>query len=127
MHHTPFCVYDPGVARLRKTPKKIKVELARHRRARGMSYAEIGREMGVSPSGVYFALNPRKRQERKGGANGKPRSVYLTDDVWERLREVAEAEGTSSSKLVAAIVTGAHVPIALEPLIPGVPAEDVGL
>ncbi len=104
----------------RKKPKPVTVEAAQNYRDQGLSYAEIAKRMNLSPSGVYKALNVRKRNAYRRAAQGKPRSVYLTDELWAAVQSAAADADLSASRTVAEILVGARPPVTPEPRIPGV-------
>lgn len=96
---------------VRKKPKPVNLEAAQAARGRGLSYAETAQILGVSPSAVYYALNPGSRGASR---HGKQRSIYTTDEVWDRVSQLAWADGVSVSSVVADILTGRRPPVAGE-------------
>lgn len=77
------------------------MEAAQVYRSKGMSYAEIGRILRVSPTGVYYALKPRVRKVRE---DGSPRSVWVSDDHWRLVRVWAEEHQVSLGEVVRRLI-----------------------
>lgn len=100
-----------STVRERKKPKKVNVEYARRARASGASYFEVARRQNVTPSAVYYALNPRKRAERARQRTGVTVSAYVPKAVREMLVARADEEGTTMSELVNAILVGEAPPL----------------
>lgn len=92
-----------------------------------MSYAEIGRQFNLSPSGVYYALNPRRAAQHRREAAGRPRSLYLPDDLWAAMTVRADEAGVSTSELGRRILCGEEQPVLLEPVIAAAAVEAAGL
>lgn len=90
--------------------------MRRLQRERGLTYAQIAKELGCSWSTVYYALNPEKR---KGwGSVGTQRTVYLDQALWDALGLRAAAAGVSRSAVLAAVLVGESAPLTPEPAIP---------
>jgi len=94
------------MARVIKKYRKVNVENARVARARGVSYAEIAQMQRVSPTAVYYALNPRAKVRERKSATAKTGSLYFEVELWAALSERARVEGTTTSQLAAAILEG---------------------
>jgi hypothetical protein len=107
------------VAKTRKKPKRVNVKAAEIMRARGISYGEIARAQHVTPTAVFYALDPRRRTPREKAA-GANRSVYFSDGLWGAITDAAAREGTSASRLLASIAVGEHEPVTVEPGVTGV-------
>lgn len=86
---------------------------AQRMRGEGKSYAEIAAEQGVSPTAVFYALNPHAR--KPGGAEGKQRSFYSSSVLWDAVCEIAWSERVSISSVVADILTGVRPPVTIGP------------
>lgn len=85
---------------------------ARAERAEGLSYAEIARRQNVTPTAVYYALHPDKRNG--GLSDGKQRSFYSTAALWDAVCEIAWGERVSISSVVSDILTGKRPPVSLD-------------
>ena len=84
---------------------------------RGLSYAQIAEKMSCSVSGVYYALNPRRRgQVKRVAPAGPQRTVYLPDWIWDGVVEVALHERVSYSAVVARMLTSGER-VEVEPVI----------
>ncbi len=95
----------------RKKRKQVNVENALTARRRGVSYAQIARDQHVTPTAVYYALNPEKRMP--GAAEGKQRSFYSSAELWDAVSEIAWSERVSVSSVVVDILTGRRVALEL--------------
>ena len=77
----------------RRTRKVVNKLAVREGREAGKSYAKIAAELGISPSGAFYADNPRKRKRSVTRVDGLARSIWIslmTD--WEGVQS-AGAEG----------------------------------
>ena len=85
-----------------KRYKKVDVKAVELGRAAGKSYELIARELDVSSSAVWRAVNRRERKEVF--PSGRQRGIYMTDERWESVRAMAGVDGLNYSQFLAVLV-----------------------
>lgn len=100
----------------------MNLEAARAARDRGLSYAETAQIQNVSPTAIYYALNPGARA--KWTPQRRQRTVVTSDKLWDVVSEIAWGERVSVSSVVVDILEGRRPAVVVdeEPRLP-VPPE----
>lgn len=82
------------------------MEAVRFYRQHGWSLARIAKKLDVSTSAVYYALHPKRRSREI--STGAQRSVYIHDETWEQLGQIADDAALSRSAILVGLVEKAH-------------------
>jgi hypothetical protein len=98
-----------------KISREVMLERARTLRAQDRkrwTYRELGKYLGMSEMGAYYALNPEKRMSRSDREDGlRQHYLMLSDDEWATIEARALAGGVSAARLMRAILCGEEAPL----------------